>query len=456
MMVSSSGESGASDHGEEQGPEMAEKGLDKARRQSSHSATPVAEVLKQYISKLAQLHYRESLRGSVTPWLPQLKANAPMLLDLRAGPVISGNLGKKAATQALSALIQHHPEWNLAGQDMLDTIRVKSLALRAMLRDIQQQDPKSKKRPAAEWATKLGFFACDVAPRPEQVAADASTTCAASATDEVSAGSASASSEVPIRSAVSRHVGVLNAYDFAWDDDLQSAYRKAGADAKPEYCNTIRPGLGKTDPVVAVWSDGVEWQVPVMTTSQKATAVQRDDASGKWQSWPDRKNPGSLVLLKPSFRRGVKSLIIWHKHGGKQLQICELRLKGDDDDQEAQAMHHMSELAQLFADGTYTKEMVTAEKWKRWQSKKRPAAVIMKRPAAGGVVLKKPSVVLAEEATCAADGEGGESEQDEVGIESSADSQAAEDGLHFDLDEMPPEGDFFEQARLRLKAPRLA
>ena len=447
MMVGSSGES-ASQHGEELESEMAEKGLDRARRQSSHSATPVAEVLKQHIGKLAQLQYREKLRGSVTPWLAQLKANAPMLLALRAGPVRSGNLGKKAATRAMSELIQHHPEWNLTGQDMLDTIQAKALALRAMLRDIQQQDPKSKKRPAADWATKLGFFACDAA--PEQVTADASTTCAAGVIDQVSAGGASSSSVVAISSAASRHVGTLSAYDFAWDDDLQSAYRKAGIDAKPEYCNNIRPGLGRTDPVVAVWSDGVEWKVPVMTTSQKAAAVQRDDAGGKWQSWPDRKNPGSLVSLKPSMRKGVKSLIIWHKHGGKQLQICELRLKGIDDDMHAQAMDHMSELAQRFADGTCTKEMVTAEKWKRWQSV--AVAVIKKRPAAAGVVLKKPSVVVAEVNTCAADGEGGESDQDAVETESS-DSPASGDG--FDLDEMPPEDDFFEKASLRLKVPRL-
>ena len=236
--------------------EAAEPAAKRARpvRHVSHGGSDAGAVLIKHIQNLKDLTYRETLTGTATP--TTLAAKAQMLIDLRAGPVTSGNLGKLAAETAMRTLFEARPCWNLCGHDLQGTIEKKAVSLRAMLRDVQQQMHKSKTgRNPPPWVLPFLADLPSAAAVPEDLPS-------AAAVPEIST---ARSSKGPLTSTEASTLP----WRFAWDDDMQTAYRKIKPEDKPEYCDSVEGQSKASDPAVAIWPDGVRWEIPTMTTAQR-------------------------------------------------------------------------------------------------------------------------------------------------------------------------------------------
>ena len=105
------------------------------------------------------------------------------------------------------------------------------------------------------------------------------------------------------------------------------------------WCDTIGPPNNSTgsstEEQVATWADGSTWQIPgllvsppPLQSSSSATATTKAATDTKIIIF-EAERDGRKVMVKPSFRKGIKDIILWLQPSEqKKTQVLLINCKG--------------------------------------------------------------------------------------------------------------------------------
>ena len=270
-----------------------------------------------------------SSKGPLDP--PRLLQQKPLLVALRQGPAPSGAIVQKAAKTALVKLFKaRESEWHL-GKEAASKAESVAKKIRAMSRDIQQNLLKAKaKSRYPDWLITVLDLPADSA-REEQP----SVGCGEHASDQAS---------LDVESSQQRK----HDEEFYFNQKSGRAYKVVRGETI--WCDTMgAPKHPTGDPAeeqVATWADGSTWRVPGLLVCPppleigSSGAASTKAAPGAQTKLFQDQRGDRKVIVKPSFRHGIKDIILWletMKDGErKKTQVLCMNCKGISEAQEAQ------------------------------------------------------------------------------------------------------------------------
>ena len=183
-------------------------------------------------------------------------------------------------------------------------------------------------------------------------------------------------------------------YFYGYDAEMQQAWRAHPAAAeKKEWTANFRIGSKKPndlDPMIAVFTDGDEHPIVEFTHAEWKVKSEIARSTRKGALWESTHNT-TKAALKISYRSDRKPILILQEDGKQVLQVLLDNFKGHDDtpndpdSMQARALGFLSGIAQEYADGKLSKDMLKNERDAR----------MTKHMAEGGTgtrITKKPSM----------------------------------------------------------------